>query len=61
MLAPSDCTQGIQAGPYPEQCHPLLSVLPPLAGVGGVGVWGIFLLGVVFRNVIGGFYLFFLR
>ena len=30
--APSDCSQGHQAGPYPKQCHPLLSVLPPLAG-----------------------------
>ena len=33
--APSDCSQGTQAGPYPEHCRPLLSVLPPLAGGGG--------------------------
>ena len=32
MLAPSDCPQGIQAGPYPKQCHPLPSVQLPLAG-----------------------------
>ena len=30
--APSDCSQGFPAGPYPKQCRPLLSVLPPLVG-----------------------------
>ena len=34
--APSDCSQGLRAGPYPKQCRPLLSVSPPLAG-GGCG------------------------
>ena len=29
--APSDCSQGLRASPYPKQCRPLLSVLPPLA------------------------------
>ena len=56
--APSDCSQGLLAGPYPKQCRPLLSVLPPLAG-GNAGVWGTFLLGVAFRHVICGPYLIF--
>ena len=30
--APSDCSQGLLAGPYPKQCRRLLSVPPPLAG-----------------------------
>ena len=29
--APSNCSQGLWAGPYPKQCRPLLSVSPPLA------------------------------
>ena len=29
---PSDCSQGLLAGPYPKQCLGLLSVPPPLAG-----------------------------
>ena len=32
--APSDCSQGLLAGPYPKQCRRLLSVPPPLAGDG---------------------------
>ena len=39
--APSDCSQGLRAGPYPKQCRRLLSVLPPLAG-GGCGRLGYF-------------------
>ena len=39
--APSDCSQGLLAGPYPKQCPPLLSVSPPLAG-GGCGHLGYF-------------------
>ena len=35
------CSQGLQAGPYPKQCHRLLSVPPPLAG-GGCGRLGYF-------------------
>ena len=57
--APSACPQGTQAGPYPEQCRPLLSVLPLFVG-GGAGVWGTFLLGVAFRHLTCGFYLLFL-
>ena len=30
--APSDCSQGLRAGPHPKQCRPLLSISPPLAG-----------------------------
>ena len=33
-LAPSDCPQGIRAGPHPKHCRQLLSVPPPLAGGG---------------------------
>ena len=57
--APSDCSQGLRPGPYPKQCRPLLSAPSPLAGA-DTGVWGTFLLGVAFRHVICGFYLFFL-
>ncbi|XP_070328912.1 uncharacterized protein [Odocoileus virginianus] len=32
--APSDCSQGLRAGPYPKQCRLLLSV-PPLLAAGG--------------------------
>ena len=28
IKAPSDCSQGLRAGPYPKQCRPLLSVPP---------------------------------
>ena len=38
--APSDCSQGLRASPYPKQCRPLLSVPPPLAG-GGCGRLGV--------------------
>ena len=44
---PSDCSQGLLAGPYPKECRQLLSVpppplcLPPLAG-GGCGRLGYF-------------------
>ena len=59
-LAPSDCPQGIRPGPYPKVLiPPLLSVRPHLL-VADAGVWGTFLLGVAFRHVICGFYLFFL-
>ena len=37
--SPSDCSQGLLAGPYPKQCRRLLSVSPPLAG-GGCGRLG---------------------
>ena len=47
-LAPSDCSQGIWAGPYPKQCHPLLSVPPPLAG-GGCERLGYFSAGSCFQ------------
>ena len=46
--APSDCSQGTQAGPYPEQCRPLLSVLPLLAG-GRCGRLGYFSAGSCFQ------------
>ena len=45
--APSDCSQGLQAGPYPKQCRPLLSVSPLLAG-GGCGRLGYFSAGSCF-------------
>ena len=45
--APSDCSQGLQAGPYPKQCRPLLSVSPLLAG-GGCGRLGYFSAGTCF-------------
>ena len=37
--APSDCSQGLLAGPHPKQCRPLLSVPPLLVG-GGCGRLG---------------------
>ena len=48
-LAPSNCPQGIWAGPYPKQCRPapLRSVLLPLAG-GGCGHLGYFSAGSCF-------------
>ena len=54
--APSDCSQGLRAGPYPKQCH--RSAPRPLL-VAGAGVWGTFLLGVAFRHIICGSYLIF--
>ena len=42
--APSDCSQGLRAGPYPKECRRLLSVPPPLAG-GGCGRLGYFSAG----------------
>ena len=45
--APSDCFQGLRAGPYPKQCRPLLSVPPPLAG-SGCGCLGYFSAGSCF-------------
>ena len=30
--SPSDCSQGLLAGPYPKECRRVLSVPPPLAG-----------------------------
>ena len=38
--SPSDCSQGLLAGPYPKDCRRLLSVPPPLAG-GGCGRLGV--------------------
>ena len=51
--SPSDCSQGLLAGPYPKQCRRLLSVPPPplcsptLAG-GGCGRLGYFSAGICF-------------
>ena len=45
--APSYCSQGLLAGPYPKQCHRLLSVPPHLAGGGG-GHLGYFSAGSCF-------------
>ena len=45
--APSDCSQGLRAGPYPKQCRPLLSISPPLAG-GRCGRLGYFSAGSCF-------------
>ena len=45
--APSDCSQGLPAGPSPKQCHPLLSVPPLLVG-GGCGRQGYFSAGSCF-------------
>ena len=45
--APSNCSQGLWAAPYPKQCHPLLSVSPPLAG-GRCGRLGYFSAGSCF-------------
>ena len=45
--APSDCSQGLRAGPHPKQCRPLLSVSPPLAG-GGCRRLGYFSAGSCF-------------
>ena len=45
--APSDCSQGLLAGPYPKHCRRLLSVPPPLAG-GGCGRQGYFSAGSCF-------------
>ena len=42
--SPSDCSQGLRAGPYPKECRRLLSVPPPLAG-GGCGRLGYFSAG----------------
>ena len=45
--APSDCSQGLLAGPHPKECLRLLSVPPPLAG-GGCGRLGYFSAGSCF-------------
>ena len=45
--APSDCSQGLWAGPYPKQCLPLLSV-PPLFVGGECGRLGYFSSGSCF-------------
>ena len=44
---PSDCSQGLLAGPHPTECRRLLSVPPPLAG-GGCGRLGYFSAGSCF-------------
>ena len=49
--SPSDCSQGLLAGPGGS------SPFRPLLLVAGAGVWGTFLLGVAFRHVICGPYL----
>ena len=46
--APSDCSQGLLAGPHPKQCRRLLSVPPPLAG-GGCRRPGYFSAGSCFQ------------
>ena len=46
--APSDCSQGLWAGPYPKQCYPLLSVPSLLVG-GGCGHLGYFSSGSCFK------------
>ena len=51
--------RAFRSGPYPKQCCPLLSVQHPLL-VADASVWDTFLLGVAFRHIIYGFYLFFL-
>ena len=45
--APSDCSRGLRASPYPKQCHPLLSVPPLLVG-GGCRHLGYFSAGSCF-------------
>ena len=45
--SPSDCSQGLLAGPHPKECRRLLSVPPPLAG-GGCGRLGYFPAGSCF-------------
>ena len=45
--SPSDCSQGLLAGPHPKECRRLLSVPPPLAG-GGCGRLGYFSAGSCF-------------
>ena len=45
--SPSDCSQGLLAGPYPKECRRPLSVPPPLAG-GGRGRLGYFSVGSCF-------------
>ena len=45
--SPSDCSQGLLAGPYPKECRWLLSVPPPLAG-GRCGSLGYFSAGSCF-------------
>ena len=58
-LAPSNCPQGTQAGPYPKHCACSSPFRPHLV-VADEGVRRTFLLGVAFRHVICGFYLIFL-
>ena len=45
--SPSDCSQGLLAGPHPKERRRLLSVPPPLAG-GGCGRLGCFSAGSCF-------------
>ena len=45
--SPSDCSQGLLAGPHPKECRRLLCVPPPLAG-GGCGRLGYFSAGSCF-------------
>ena len=45
--APSDCSQGLRAGPHPKQCRPLLSVSPLFVG-GRCGRLGYFSAGSCF-------------
>ena len=46
--APSDCSQGLRAGPYPKQCRLLLSVPPLFVAGGGCGRLGYFSAGSCF-------------
>ena len=45
--SPSDCSQGLLAGPHPKECRRLLSAPPPLAG-GGCSRQGYFSAGSCF-------------
>ena len=56
--APSDCPQGPWAGPHPKQCR-RSSPFSPHFLVVDAGISGTFPLGVAFRHLICGFYLFF--
>ena len=62
-LAPSDCFQGFQAWSLPSAMPPPSAISSPFIPhllVVDASIWGTFLLGVVFKHAICGFYLFFL-
>ena len=56
-LAPSDCPQGIQAGPYLKHVA-CASLFSPYLLLADRIIWATSPLGVVVRHVICGFYLF---